>query len=302
MLHDGAEETGMATATPPTGNMPAPAGMPVWSLPDITGSLPPPAGVRSAPPAAAPGTAVVDDKLPATIGGPALRAAAMAGDAAAAYEVATRFAEGRGVAQNNEEAARWLERAARQGLAPAQFRLGGLYEKGIGVKKDLAAARDLYLAAAEKGNGKAMHNLAVLYAEGVNGPPDYRSAALWFRKAADHGIADSQYNLGILYARGIGVEQNYAESYKWFVLAADQGDKEAAKKRDEVASHLGQQSLTAARLAAQTWSPEPQPAEAIGVKAAAAWDSPANGPHAAQSNPRPAGAGAKAPAPDAKPN
>ena len=171
----------------------------------------------------------------------------MAGDAAAEFEVATRFAEGRGVPPSNEQAARWLERAAKQGLAPAQFRLGGLYEKGIGVKKDLAAARDLYLAAADKGNGKAMHNLAVLYAEGINGPADYHSAAQWFRKAADRGITDSQYNLAILYARGIGVEQNYAESYKWFLLAANQGDNEAAKKRDEVASHLDQQSLAAAQ-------------------------------------------------------
>ncbi len=99
-----------------------------------------------------------------------------------------RFAEGRGVLPNNEEAAYWLQRAAKQGLAPAQFRLGGLYEKGLGVKKDLATARDLYLAAAEKGNGKAMHNLAVLYAEGVDGPPDYNKASVWFHKAADHGV------------------------------------------------------------------------------------------------------------------
>jgi localization factor PodJL len=290
LLHDGVAETVMAVVTPPNENKPTAAAMPVWISPDVTGALPRPAGTRSTAPASGRPAAVIDDKLPATIGGPELRAAAMAGDAAAAYEVGTRFAEGRGVAQNSKEAARWLQRAAAQGLAPAQLRLGGLYEKGIGVKKDLAAARDLYLAAAEKGNGKAMHNLAVLYAEGVNGPPDYRSAASWFRKAADHGVTDSQYNLGILYARGIGVAQNYAKSYKWFMLAAHQGDKAAAKKADEVASHLDQQSVTAARLAVQTWSPEPQPAEAISVNAAAAWDSAANGRHAAQSKPRAAGA------------
>ena len=96
------------------------------------------------------------DKLPASIGGPALRAAALYGDAAAAYEVGTRFADGHGVPRSNESAALWFERAAEQGLVPAQFRLGGFYEKGIGVKKDFVAARDLYLAAARKGNGKAM--------------------------------------------------------------------------------------------------------------------------------------------------
>ena len=236
---------------------------------DVTGSLPrrspaPPPAVIA--PAQAPSDAVAIEKLPVAIGGPTLRAAALAGDAAAEFEVATRFGEGHGLPPSNEEAARWLDRAAKQGLAPAQFRLGGFYEKGIGVKKDLAAARDLYRAAADKGNGKAMHNLAVLYAEGINGPADYRSAAHWFRKAADHGITDSQYNLAILYARGIGVEQNYAESYKWFLIGANAGDSEAAKKRDEVASHLDPQSLAAGQAAAQKWTAEPQPDDAVNVK------------------------------------
>jgi localization factor PodJL len=180
--------------------------------------------------------------------------------------VALRHLEGRGIPQSLEEAARWLDRAARAGLAPAQFRLGNLYEKGHGVKKNLDTAQRLYLAAANKGNAKAMHNLAVLHAEGAQGKPDYKQAGLWFRKAAEHGIADSQYNLGILYARGIGVEQNFAESYKWFSLAAAQGDKESVKKRDEVAARLDNQSLTAARLATQTFVAKPQPAEATAIR------------------------------------
>ena len=265
---------------------------------DITGSLPsrappPPLSTVPAQAESIPAPSAAFEKLPATIGGPKLRAAAIAGDAAADFEVATRFAEGHGVPPSNELAARWLERAAKQGLAPAQFRLGGLYEKGIGVKKDLAAARDLYAAAADKGNGKAMHNLAVLYAEGINGPPDYRTAAHWFRKAADRGIADSQYNLAILYVRGIGVEQNYAEAYLWFALGANQGDSDAAKKRDEVASHLDQPSLAAAKLAVQKWSTVPQPEDAITVKTPpGGWDLPAQ---AAKSKPRQIGSKAAAP-------
>ena len=203
------------------------------------------------------------DKLPAAIGGPALRVAALAGDPLAAYEVGVRFSEGRVVPANNEEAARWFEIAAKKAIVPAQFRLGTLYEKGLGVKRDLAAARELYRAAADKGHGKAMHNLAVLYAEGVDGKPDYNAAALWFRKAADHGVTDSQYNLAILYARGVGVEQNLAESYKWFFLAAKEGDQDAAQKRDEIASRLDPQTLAAARAAAEHWTAIPQPADAI---------------------------------------
>jgi localization factor PodJL len=266
-----------------------------WTAPDITGSLPPPASpnasaVPAPTPLPSPAAGGLDDKLPAAIGGPALRAAALAGDPAAAYEVATRFAEGRGVAQNNEEAAHWLDRAAKMGLAPAQFRLGSFYEKGLGVKKDLAAARDLYRAAADQGHGKAMHNLAVLYAEGIDGASDYHAAAHWFRAAADRGLTDSQYNLGILYARGIGVDQSFAESYKWFSLAAKQGDNDAAKKRDEVASHLDREALAAARLAAQAWRAEPQPAEAITVKVPPAWNAPVSATPPARSRPRVSGA------------
>ncbi|MGB7036584.1 MAG: hypothetical protein WBD71_13790, partial [Xanthobacteraceae bacterium] len=251
---------------------------------DITGALPrrapplpqvqpPPVIGTAPPPASAP--AMVNEKLPATIGGPRLRAAAIAGDASAEFEVATRFAEGHGVPASNEQAVRWFELAAKQGLPLAQFRLGGFYENGIVVKKDLAVARDFYAAAAAKGNGKAMHNVAVLYAEGINGPADYRTAALWFRKAADCGIKDSQYNLAILYARGIGVAQNYAESYKWFALAAGGGDADAAKKRDEIATHLDAQALAAAKLSVQKWAPEPQPEDAIAIKAPpGGWDLP----------------------------
>jgi len=215
------------------------------------------------------------DKLPVSIGGPTLRTAAIAGDTAAEFEVAMRYAQGRGLPPDQQRAAHWLELAAQQGLAPAQFRLGGFYEKGIGVKKDLTQARTLYLAAAAKGNAKAMHNLAVLHAEGINGPGDYRAAALWFHKAADHGIIDSQYNLAILYERGSGEQQSYAEAYKWFAIAAHQGDSDAAAKRDEIASRLDEETLQAVDLVVKNWRPEPQPDDAVNVKTPpGGWDAP----------------------------
>ncbi len=205
------------------------------------------------------------DKLPIALGGTRLRSAAAGGDAAAAYEVALRFAEGRGVAVDAEEAARWYERAASKGLAPAQFRYASLLEKGVGVKKNLGQARKLYLAAAGQGHAKAMHNLAVLYAEGIDGKPDYATAALWFRKAALHGIADSQYNLGVLCARGLGTDKNLAEAFKWFALAAAQGDRDSAKKRDDVTAHLDADELAGARDSVKSFVPEPQPPQAISV-------------------------------------
>lgn len=257
---------------------PAPAAAPPPVSSDVTGALSGTSRAKLAmiqvPPS---------EKLPDGIGGPGLRTAAMKGDATAAYEIGVRFAEGKGVAANYDEAAKWYDRAAQAGVVPATFRLGTLYEKGLGVKKDADIARRYYTQAAERGNAKAMHNLAVLDADGGGRGANYKSAAQWFRKAADRGVADSQFNLGILYARGIGVEQNLAESYKWFTLAAAQGDADASGKRDDVAKRLDPQSLAAAKLAIQTFSAEPQPDDAVNVTApAGGWDS------APQANAKPA--------------
>jgi localization factor PodJL len=241
---------------------------------DITGSVPDAAHQQAEPS----GEAVAADKerLPAAIGSARLRNAALAGDTGAAYEVAVRFAEGRGVQVSMADAAYWFARAAGRGLVPAQFRYASMLEKGQGVKKDQGQARELYLAAAAKGNAKAMHNLAVLYAEGIDGKPDYNAAVKWFRLAAAHGIADSQYNLGVLTARGFGADKDFGASYKWFALAAAQGDQESAKKRDEIASHLDAPTLAAAQQAVETFAVEPQPKTATVVpKPQGGWDNAA---------------------------
>ena len=261
----------MAPTANNAASAPAPVAAPAPTSSDVTGTIP-------SQPAASGGVAPAGDvdKLPDTIAGPALRAAALRGEPAAAFEIAVRYAEGRGTAVNYGEASKWYERAAQKGIVPAMFRLGTILEKGLNGKKDVDAARRYYVLAAERGNAKAMHNLAVLDADGGGKGPNYKSAAVWFRKAADHGIADSEYNLGILYARGIGVEQNLAESFKWFSLAAAQGDADAARKRDDVAKRLDPQSQAAAKLAIQTFTPESQPDDAINVAApAGGWDAPA---------------------------
>jgi localization factor PodJL len=230
----------------------------------------PAAAVRPDP---APVQAPPGDDLPAGIGSNRLRAAAAGGDPAAQYEVAVRFAEGRGIPQNLPAAAQWFERAARQGLPQAQFRLGAIYERGIGIKKDRESAQRFYLAAAEAGNARAMHNLGVLYAEGMDGKPDYANAAVWFRNASEYGIADSQYNLGVLDALGMGIAADLGEACKLFALAARGNDKDAVKKRDEIGARLDPSSLAAARAAVAGWSPKVEPEAATTVKAPpGGWD------------------------------
>lgn len=244
------------------------------SDPITVGSLPPPADTAATEPASAPAdTAAL--ALPAEIGPQALQSAALTGDPVAQFEVANRFAEGRGITADPVQAVAWYQRAAAQGLAPAQYRLASLYEKGIGTAKDANAARIWYQRAADQGNRKAMHNLAVLYADGAGDAPDFTAAANWFRAAAELGLEDSQYNLGIMHARGLGVPQNFAEAFKWFSILADKGDADAAGRRDLLAEKLDAQTLAAARLAAQTWRAKPMLSEANEIHLPdAGWEMP----------------------------
>jgi len=215
-----------------------------------TGSIP------ADPPAA--GQFIVD---PATVkdipsDAPAtLQQAALSGDAAALFEIASRAAEGRGMAKDMSAAARLFERAAQAGLPPAQERLAMMYEKGDGVSLDLKQAAFWYERAALGGNIRAMHNLATLIASGKNGKPDYAAALRWFGEAAESGLRDSQYNAGILLALGMGAQLDRAKAFQWFSLAADQGDEEAAQKRDEMANRLSAAERKAAKAALEIWRP-----------------------------------------------
>jgi localization factor PodJL len=215
----------------------------------------PSAALAAAPPVPSAGPLTALAAPPAVGPSKNLLAQAEAGDAAAQFDLAVRYAEGGAGPRNYELAAQWYERAAQQGLAMAEYRLGSLYEKGLGVGKDLQRAKDLYQRAAEKGNTRAMHNLGVLAAEG--GKPNYTSAALWFGKAAEYGIHDSQYNLAVLLARGLGLPKDLLKSYTWFAIVAATGDADAAQKRDDVAARLTSSELAAANAAAAGFAPRP---------------------------------------------
>ncbi len=198
---------------------------------------------------------------PATIGGipadaPAeLPQAALSGDAAALYEIASRAAEGRGMGKDMTIAAHLFERASQAGLPPAQERLAMMHATGDGVPLDLKQAAFWYERAALGGNIRAMHNLATLLASGKNGKPDYPAALRWYGEAAECGLRDSQYNVAILLAGGIGAKPDQSKAFQWFSLAADQGDAEAAQKRDEMAGRLSAAEMKAARAALELWRP-----------------------------------------------
>jgi localization factor PodJL len=209
--------------------------------------LPPPdrGGVAPAPAAGTGTPANATAPLPQT---PAT------GDAEAAFEIAARFADGRGVPQDQKQAFIWYERAAARGLAAAQFRLAVYFERGVGVAADRERAKVWYGRAAEQGHVRAMHNLGVLAATDER-QADYATAAFWFGQAAERGLADSQFNLAMLYESGRGVAKDLQEAYKWFALAARNGDPLAARRLEQVAGQLQASEVDAAEQKLAVWRP-----------------------------------------------
>ena len=83
------------------------------------------------------------------------------GDPSSQYNLGVMYRMGKGVAQDDEEAAKWYRLAADQGDAGSQFLLGYMYLNGIGVPQNnlrahmwvnIAASQGIEGAAGERDN------------------------------------------------------------------------------------------------------------------------------------------------------
>ena len=142
----------------------------------------------------------------------ALRRRAESGDAAAeCYICGWRYANGRGVIQDDEKAVEWYQKAAEQGHAIAQYDLSWMYQHGRGVSPNSSEAFQWCRRAAEQGYADAQNTLGwrYQYVKGV-GAQNYEKAIKWYRKAAEQGHADAQANLRVLSARS-GAQSSRSE-------------------------------------------------------------------------------------------
>ena len=122
------------------------------------------------------------------------------GNASAQYNLGVMYKNGKGVLQDDKEAAKWLLKAAEQGYASAQGNLALMYESGKGVLKDDKRAIKWYRKAAEQGNAKAQYNLGrMLLDYGDGALKERKEAVKLLNKAADQGYAEAQLEVGGLY-------------------------------------------------------------------------------------------------------
>jgi TPR repeat protein len=133
------------------------------------------------------------------------------------------YSEGRGVPQDDAEAARWCRKAADQGQVGTQTLLGAMYAEGKGVDQD--------------------------YAEAIR----------WYRQAANQEDATAQSLLGAMYIFGTGVPKDYVEAHMWLGLAASRarGDdqKKFADARESLARLMTAAQIAEAQRLARDWKP-----------------------------------------------
>lgn len=148
-----------------------------------------------------------------------LRAAAQAGDPAAAYRLGLVHQQGlAGVPRDSRLATRHFESAAEAGHPWARFRLAQMFDVA-GTNR--ARSLELKTAAANAGVAEAAALLGTQYREGRGGVPrDAAEAARWFTVAAENGVPEAQYNLGLMHYRGEGVPRQLYEALKWMRQAA----------------------------------------------------------------------------------
>ena len=148
------------------------------------------------------------------------------GDAEAQFDLASTYAHGWGIDQDDKKAIHWLTKAAEQGFLRAQIRLALCYSDGDHVKQNYEKAVFWYEKAAELGDDFAQSMLGIFYSGG-DIPEDKEKAVYWITKASEQGVAFSQNMMGNCYTHGYGVPQDDKLAVFWWKKAAKQGNDAA---------------------------------------------------------------------------
>ena len=106
-------------------------------------------------------------------------------DAQSLYELAMKHIYGDGVPEDNDLAAKLLNKAHDMGHVEATYNLGICYHYGFGTGVDLAKAFELYLKSANAGYGKAMELVGRFYNRGICVGQDRKQAEYWLQKAIE---------------------------------------------------------------------------------------------------------------------
>ena len=149
--------------------------------------------------------------------------AAEQGNPDAQLTLGQMYAEGHGVAKDEEKAANWYHKAAEQGNARACEYIGDMYRFGNGVVQSHRKSVYWYRKGDELNDAGCQRSLGLCYEDGDGVDQNHEQAAHWYRKAAEHGDAVGQMLLGRMYREGLGVAKDNEQAVYWYRKAAEQG-------------------------------------------------------------------------------
>lgn len=142
---------------------------------------------------------------------------------------------------------------AEQGQAAAQYNLGIMYEYGRGVRQNDVEAAKWYRKASAQGMSIAQYKLGVMYDNGWGVPPSDTDAVRWYSDAAEQGHPLAQHDLAFMYAAGTGVAQDYVRAYMWLNVAVAHGNSLMVKHLHGISEHLTPAQIVEAQQMARQW-------------------------------------------------
>ncbi len=159
---------------------------------------------------------------------PQIQTRAEGGSIQQEIELASAYLTGRGVRQDEKQAAYWYEKAAESGDPEAQKEIGYFYQIGMGVPFDPVRAVHWYQLSAAGGLLSAKVDLGVAYVWGVGVSRNTSLGEQLFRESAEKGSGLGACYLGDMYYSGIGVKRDLAVAKHWFELGTKLHDPRAA--------------------------------------------------------------------------
>ncbi|MDP3878314.1 MAG: tetratricopeptide repeat protein [Methylobacter sp.] len=127
------------------------------------------------------------------------------------YFLGDLYAQGKGIAQDDERAFKFYKLAANRGVPRAYLLVGNLAAQGKGCEKNEELAFKAYKLAAERdedNQADAACRLALCYLHGLGTKQNDEFADEWFKKSAAQGKAEASYWLGYMSEHGFDPYNN----------------------------------------------------------------------------------------------
>jgi TPR repeat protein len=161
----------------------------------------------------------------------AWRKASDKGSSSAMVELGVLYGTGAGVARDEAQARKLLERAAEAGNPRAVSNLAAL--GGGGAAADPARARELLSKSAET-NAEAQYQLGMMLAEADGGAKDDVAARALFEKAAAQNHPGALERMGAFAQEGRGGPKDSDAAKAYYQRAAALGDEDAKKALERI--------------------------------------------------------------------